>query len=153
VQVGTPGALYRQPGNEFVARFVGESNLIDARVLRVEGDVAVLRQLGGADDALVFEARHAGTPPEAGREVKVLVRPERVALVAPGSPGALAATVESSVFLGEILRIDAVLRGGGGGGEGGRVQLRCLDPRDGRLPVAGEAVHLAWQAGDAWVLA
>lgn len=83
----------------------------------------------------------------AGRQVKVLVRPERIARVAPGTAGALAATVESTVFLGEILRVDAVLPGGA------RVQMRCLDPRDGRLPAIGETVHLAWQAGDAWVLA
>jgi putative spermidine/putrescine transport system ATP-binding protein len=143
VQLGTPGALYRQPGNEFVARFVGESNLLDARVLRSHGDAVVLQ----ADDTHSFEARHAGTPPAAGQRVKVLVRPERVALVAPGTVGALAATVESTVFLGEILRIDAVLPGGA------KVQVRCLDPRDARLPAAGELVHLAWQAGDAWVLA
>ncbi|HEX7867311.1 MAG TPA: ABC transporter ATP-binding protein [Variovorax sp.] len=142
VQVGTPGALYRQPGSEFVAHFVGESNVLDARVLRVQGEDVVLQ----AGDAHVFEARHAGAALALGQQVKVLVRPERVALVAPGTPGAIAATVESTVFLGEILRIDAVLPAGG------RVQVRCLDPRDARQPAIGEAVHLAWQAGDAWVL-
>lgn len=143
VQVGTPGTLYRQPGSEFVARFVGESNVLDARVMRVQGEDVVLQ----AGDAHLFEARHAGAALAPGQQVKVLVRPERVALVAPGTPGALAATVESTVFLGEILRIDAVLA------SGDRVQVRCLDPRDARQPRTGEAVHLAWHAGDAWVLA
>jgi putative spermidine/putrescine transport system ATP-binding protein len=146
VQVGTPGALYRQPGNEFVARFVGESNLLDARVLRTEGGAAVLQ----VDQGQAFEARHAGAPLAPGQQVKVLVRPERIALVAAGTAGAsgaLTATVESTVFLGEISRIDAVLPGGG------KLQVRGLDPRDGRLPAIGDTVHLAWQAGDAWVLA
>jgi putative spermidine/putrescine transport system ATP-binding protein len=146
VQVGTPGALYRQPGNEFVARFVGESNLLDARVLRTEGGAAVLQ----VDQGQAFEARHAGAPLAPGQQVKVLVRPERIALVAAGTSnasGALTATVESTVFLGEISRIDAVLTGGG------KLQVRGLDPRDGRLPAIGDTVHLAWQAGDAWVLA
>jgi putative spermidine/putrescine transport system ATP-binding protein len=146
VQVGTPGALYRQPGNEFVARFVGESNVLDARVLRVEGGAAVLQ----VDQGQAFEARHAGAPLAPGQQVKVLVRPERIALVAAGTSnasGALTATVESTVFLGEISRIDAVLTGGG------KLQVRGLDPRDGRLPAIGDTVHLAWQAGDAWVLA
>jgi putative spermidine/putrescine transport system ATP-binding protein len=146
VQVGTPGALYRQPGNEFVARFVGESNLLDARVLRTEGGAAVLQ----VDQGQAFEARHAGAPLAPGQQVKVLVRPERIALVAAGTAGAsgaLTARVESTVFLGEISRIDAVLPGGG------RLQVRGLDPRDGRLPAIGDTVHLAWQAGDAWVLA
>ncbi|SDI17622.1 ABC transporter ATP-binding protein [Variovorax sp. OV700] len=143
VQVGAPGALYREPGNEFVARFVGESNVLDARVLRVHGNAVTLR----AGEGHGFEARHGGAPLAVGQQVQVLVRPERVSLVDPATAGSLAATVESTVFLGEILRVDAALPGGG------KVQVRCLDPRDGRPPVLGETVHLAWQAGDAWVLA
>jgi putative spermidine/putrescine transport system ATP-binding protein len=143
VQLGTPAELYREPGSPFVARFVGESNLIDASVLRVQSDGAVLQSRAGH----VFEARHAGQALPTGSAVKVLVRPERIALVAADTPGALVATVGSTVFLGEILRIDAQLS------SGEKLQVRCLDPLDAQRPVIGQPVHLAWQACDAWVLA
>ncbi|XAH22548.1 ABC transporter ATP-binding protein [Xylophilus sp. GW821-FHT01B05] len=143
VQLDTAAKLYREPDSAFVARFVGESNLIDARVLQVQPQGVLLRSRAGH----VFEAQHADRAPLVGAEVKVLVRPERIALVAPHTPGALAATVESTVFLGEILRIDARLP------SGELLQVRCLDPLDAQGPTLGQPVHVAWQARDAWVLA
>ncbi|RZM00382.1 MAG: ABC transporter ATP-binding protein [Variovorax sp.] len=142
VQVGTPADLYRAPETEFIARFVGESNLFDATVTDVRPHEASLQGRSGQR----FDARHGGRSLRTGDVVKVLVRPERMALVAPGTPGALAATVRSTVFLGEILRIDATLAGGEA------VQVRCLDPLDARRPEAGQTVHLSWDARDAWVL-
>ena len=142
VQLGAPAALYRAPANDFVARFVGESNLFDATVLEARGDHAVLESRTGHR----FDARHADPALQPGCEVKALVRPERIALVAAGTPGALEATVESTVFLGEILRIDARLP------DGGKVQVRCLDPRDALRPAVGQPVQLHWRADDAWVL-
>ncbi|MDP9899371.1 ABC transporter ATP-binding protein [Variovorax ginsengisoli] len=142
VQLGTPATLYRAPASDFVARFVGESNLLDATVLEARQDHAVLESRAGHR----FEAQHADPALAAGRAVKVLVRPERMALVPAGTPGSLVATVVSTVFLGEILRIDARLP------DGGTVQVRCLDPLDALRPVVGQPVHLHWRASDAWVL-
>ena len=142
VQLGAPAALYRAPANDFVARFVGESNLLDATVLEAQDDHAVLESRTGHR----FEARHADPALQPGCKVTALVRPERIVLVPADTPGALEATVESTVFLGEILRIDARLP------DGGTVQVRCLDPRDALRPVVGQPVHLHWRADDAWVL-
>ncbi len=143
VQLGTPAELYRAPGSDFVARFVGESNLFDATVQELRAGVAWLR---GADGHR-FEAQHGNPAPAQGAAVKVLVRPERITLVAPGTPGAHVAVVQSTVFLGEILRIDALLP------DGTPVQVRCLDPVAAQRPAVGEPVHLFWRAQDAWVLA
>ena len=142
VQLGTPAALYREPSSDFVARFVGESNLFDATVHAVHADLLVLDGLGGHR----FEASRTGQDLAVGRSVKVLVRPERVVLVPAATPGALAATVQSTVFLGEILRIDARLP------DGQAVQVRCLDPQDSQRPEPGQTVHLQWGASDVWVL-
>src|SRR6185503_11325957 len=46
-QVATPRVLYERPTSAFVAGFVGESNLLDAVVLSVDGETAVLRTAGG----------------------------------------------------------------------------------------------------------
>ena len=46
-QVAAPRVLYERPASAFVAGFVGESNLLDAVVLSVEGESAVLRTAGG----------------------------------------------------------------------------------------------------------
>ena len=46
-QVATPRVLYERPASAFVAGFIGESNLLDAVVLSVDGETAVLRTAGG----------------------------------------------------------------------------------------------------------
>src|SRR6478672_11041517 len=46
VQEGTAEDLYYRPGSEFVATFVGRVNLVPARLLGVEGDVATVEALG-----------------------------------------------------------------------------------------------------------
>lgn len=142
VQIGTPADLYRAPENDFVARFVGESNLFDSTVIDVQPHQVLLESRSGHR----FAACHAGRMPLAGDAVKALVRPERMALVPSGTPGSLGAVVQSTVFLGEILRIDARLP------DGQAVQVRCLDPLDAQRPVVGQPVHLHWQARDAWVM-
>ncbi|MDB5820745.1 MAG: Fe3+/spermidine/putrescine transporter ATP-binding protein [Rhizobacter sp.] len=175
VQIGTPGELYRRPCNEFVARFVGESNLIEATVAEVQGEVVRLasqaghafaahRPLGSpvvarsvTDSARASDAvASSGAPPLAasaanasafvGQSVKVLVRPERITLVPQGTPSSLPATVMSIVFLGEILRIDVRLA------SGESLQVRSLDPLESMRPAVGNVVHLAWQPRDAWIV-
>jgi putative spermidine/putrescine transport system ATP-binding protein len=80
-QVGTPSEVYETPATAFVAGFVGASNL-------VEGDLA--RKL-------------AGSP------APFTIRPEKIAMLAPGAaaaPGACAADgrVASALYLGAFTR-------------------------------------------------
>jgi iron(III) transport system ATP-binding protein len=95
VQEGTAEALYRRPASEFVARFIGRVNLVPARVVaagggHVEVEVGERRlRLAGVDAA-----------PASGDKVRLVVRPEAVAL-APGGGDGLAGVVRTRVFLGE----------------------------------------------------
>jgi putative spermidine/putrescine transport system ATP-binding protein len=77
-QVAAPRALYERPANAFVAGFVGESNLLDAVVVSVEGENAVLRTAGG-------RRIHAmGNLARAGDRVVVLLRPDAAVLAEVG---------------------------------------------------------------------
>ena len=40
IQIGTPREIYFRPANDFVAKFVGSTNLLDGKVVRTEGDTA-----------------------------------------------------------------------------------------------------------------
>jgi putative spermidine/putrescine transport system ATP-binding protein len=142
VQLGTPAELYRKPASHFVARFVGESNLLDVQVVERRGDVARVRDAAGFE----FEAGVAGPAIERGA-AKLLVRPERVNFVAAGTAGALPARVTDAVFLGEILRVDVRLA------SGAHVQVRALDGAHANVPRIGDEVHLTWQQADSWVIA
>jgi spermidine/putrescine ABC transporter ATP-binding subunit len=78
-QVAAPRALYERPATAFVAGFVGESNLLDAVVVSVEGESVVLRTGGGQRiDA-------AGSPARVGDRVVVLLRPGAAAVSEAGA--------------------------------------------------------------------
>lgn len=69
-QIGTPTAVYEEPRNLYVARFVGEINIIDAQVVeQLEGRARVRGQ--GLD--VFMRTRQTFTP---GDQVHILLRPE-----------------------------------------------------------------------------
>ena len=58
LQVGTPGEIYNSPNQEFVANFVGTSNLIDGRFVRPEQ--MILRKGGEGIPVRVTDIRFSG---------------------------------------------------------------------------------------------
>ncbi len=85
VQDGTAQQLYYRPATEFVARFIGRTNLISARVLSAnEVEVEGLR-------IALATGRAAGTG------IRLVVRPEMIELAAGTGPG----RIEQRTFLGE----------------------------------------------------
>ena len=156
-QIGSATEVYDHPRTSFVARFVGNANILKGRV--------VSRRPGGAGkETLVFEhpagrggvevpASTAGLPGEP--EIVVAVRSEYIELLPaeaapPGGVGGLAATITGKSFAGGQMRITAALRGGGevtasrhgidsqlGIGE----EVRVSWPPDRAAPVDGGTPH------------
>ena len=100
-QVAQPEALYEEPEREFVARFIGENNLLRGKVVGVEGDFCRV-ETGGQ---IVTAFRVA--PCRFGDSVSVAIRPERVAVAPePGLYGnEFEARIDDIVFLGDHLRL------------------------------------------------
>ncbi len=82
-QVASPREIYTAPVNRFVADFIGETNFLAATP--VAGGVRL-----GTGDVIAAE----------GEGPLLTIRPEQVRLAPPGSPGAIAATVERLVYMG-----------------------------------------------------
>jgi ABC-type Fe3+/spermidine/putrescine transport system ATPase subunit len=102
VQQGTPAEIYYRPAAEYVADFIGSTNLVlgTLRTSAAVGESCVVA-VGGATCNGVLTT-HA----ETGSNVALAIRPESIRLeVGSGSSGettgALAGNVRSSVFLGE----------------------------------------------------
>ncbi|MGH2819366.1 MAG: TOBE domain-containing protein, partial [Actinomycetota bacterium] len=72
-QVGAPQDVYELPATEFVASFLGASNLLDGEIESVDGGVAkVALAAGGAVSV------PASRLPEGGGPVRLGVRPEKL---------------------------------------------------------------------------
>jgi spermidine/putrescine transport system ATP-binding protein len=87
-QIGTPIDVYNEPENRFVARFIGESNIIEAVMIR---DYLV------AFDDFEFICVDKGFPEN--EPVDVVIRPEDIDIVKPEDAN-LTGTVKSVIFKG-----------------------------------------------------
>ncbi len=87
-QIGTPTDIYNEPVNEFVANFIGESNIIEGVMLQ--------------DKVVMFEGRKFDCVDEGFAEnevVDVVIRPEDLDIV-PREAGKLKGVVKSVLFKG-----------------------------------------------------
>lgn len=73
-QVGSPREIYQQPATEFVARFIGRSNVLPVDLVRTDGHNPVVRLPGGAE-LTVAGPRWAK---DEARSLGLSVRPEDV---------------------------------------------------------------------------
>ncbi len=87
-QIGTPQDIYNEPENAFVADFIGESNIVDGKMVK---DFYV--EFSGSS----FDCLDKGF--EKNELVDVVVRPEDVDIV-PEGQGQLTGVVTSVAFLG-----------------------------------------------------
>ncbi len=100
--IGSPQDIYDSPTTEFVATFLGASNLLEGCVTSVDGSVATVTLTNGWTLCV-----RVGRLPEAraGASVKVGVRPEKISIatsdVAPGTErNSLRGRVKVSTFTG-----------------------------------------------------
>ncbi|MQB01159.1 MAG: polyamine ABC transporter ATP-binding protein [Actinobacteria bacterium] len=99
-QIGAPHDVYEGPQTEFVASFLGASNLLEGEIEGVEGDRAKVRLAVGTTISLPAERL-----PRREGAVRIGVRPEKLHIRTPDSsdreePNAVDATVDISTYTG-----------------------------------------------------
>jgi len=93
-QVGTPGDVYDNPASPFVYQFLGNVNLFEGRVNRGIADVSG-RRLAAPEYDSVVDAR-----------ATAYVRPHDIDVGVQASDSAVAATVDHTVALGSVVRLE-----------------------------------------------
>jgi putative spermidine/putrescine transport system ATP-binding protein len=119
-QVATTTEIYERPANDFVADFVGESNIFHGTV-SAPGTVAL-------DNGRTLEV--ASNLP-AGRKVGVLMRPERFSA---GGANSFAGEVIEAVYLGTSFKLRLACEGG--------LELLVRQPAKGPLPATGVRIEV-----------
>lgn len=94
-QVGPPDAIYRHPQDPFVARFVGDVNVLPGRYQSRDEQAVVV--LGDSVMRLPSERVQA----DVGERLDLYLRPEHIHLVPLGPETRLSATVVAHVFQGD----------------------------------------------------
>jgi iron(III) transport system ATP-binding protein len=127
-QEGTAEDLYRHPASEFVAQFIGRTNLLAARVVAVDARGTAVEVAGYR---LQIEGQNPAAQP--GQAVRLVVRPETIDLTGAEAGGGLPGRVVSRMYLGE--KVEYHVRVGED-----LIQVTSYNPRV--TYAAGEAVSL-----------
>jgi spermidine/putrescine ABC transporter ATP-binding subunit len=141
LQVGAPNEIYDEPGSQFVAGFVGVSNLLELEVESFEDGFAKLA-LGPRDRVLA--SVEEGVRP--GQRVTVTIRPERIEIAENDSIRDAArcharGTVRESLYAGPTTRFVVELDGGG---ELMVVRQNAQTGFEDAEALRGKAVTLVW---------
>jgi len=145
-QIGTPDSVYHEPETAFVARFIGDSNLLVADGTTVEDGALAVDTPSGT-------VRAAEWSDDAGDGV-VVVRPEAVEFGNEGNT--VTGTLEQRIYTGEMTEFVVNVSGNEGGStdETGREirEFRVQAPGDVPLSAVdgsvGETVRLCWDPAD-----
>ena len=104
-QVGVAEEIYEHPQTEFVAGFIGISNIIEGTVSKVEDNLSTI-EIGDS------KVRVEMTGINVGERVRVLIRPEKINLSTDGASDSLAGTIGSAIYLGESTQWRVMLGSG-----------------------------------------
>lgn len=146
-QIGTPREIYEKPVNLFVAKFIGETNILEAKIIQSQPDETQI-ELIGLDTVLVKKQQLSFDQP-----VSVIIRPEDTQ--AWGSyetpkdcTNCLPARVEEIIYKGSTVDLVVRLRNG----QAFSV-TEFFDENDSRLEYTrGEEIILTWPEGWEMVL-
>ena len=127
-QVGSPGDIYDRPATEFVAGFIGDSNLLQARP-DTQGRLCLV------DDT---DLGIRGNQP-----AKVMIRPEALQIA---SNGPLSGQVSDLVYSGAATHFTVAL-----GNDVGAVQIQQASASAAGIGI-GDSVHVAFDPDQLWVL-
>ncbi len=104
-QVGTSREIYEKPLNRFVADFIGDANMIESKVIQINGSIATIR-IGDQIDFMMENKTEASK----GSMVYVVVRPERIRRQAndEATEVAISGKVTQAKYIGNLIsyRVD-----------------------------------------------
>lgn len=138
-QVGAPEHTYELPATEFVASFLGASNLLAGEIEGANGDVAKVRLKAGATVSLPSQRL-----PASSGHVRVGVRPEKLDIREIGdgaisaADNAIDATVQLSTYTGVATTYECITQ------DGARVVVYMQNLGARKAPGAQTRVRLSW---------
>ena len=136
-QVGTPAEIYSYPETEFVAKFVGQINLLAVDIVNPpNGLVKVGQQAVRTSRAVNF--------PE-GNPLRLAIRPEELNPGHVEGANNLTGIVDAITYLGSIVRLRINI-------EGNLVLMDMFNERKLHLPVVGDPFELNFDADACWLL-
>ena len=143
VQEGKPREIYEQPADDFVAAFVGQSNLFAGTVRQIIGQ-SIEIDLGSLMVHVALPAAEA--PPKSGAKVVFSIRPEAIELYGEGGGtptdcNRIDGEVVASAYQGSSVEYEIMSLGQ-------TIKARAINPKGKRLYQRGERVSVTFRPED-----
>jgi len=142
MQIGSPTEVYERPANEFVAKFLGDANILSGTVRSVADNLVQV----SLNNGLIVSSSVAVTV-RAGMPVKVSVRPERIRISAspPQMRNSFKGRIEERIYVGSDVRYHILV---------GDQRLVVEDKVRGlaTLHSTGEHVFVGWDESNSVIL-
>jgi spermidine/putrescine transport system ATP-binding protein len=146
-QIGGPEAVYERPQTEFVAGFLGASNLLDGQVQEQRNGFLSIRLADGRSVAVP----NGSDSPASGSRVKVGVRPEKIRLeVENGEPGREWNSVSGTLRIATYVGVSHQYTVDGPEGRTLTVYEQNLGAET--IPAPGQQVRLRWRPEHTFVV-
>jgi spermidine/putrescine transport system ATP-binding protein len=140
-QIGESEDIYERPLTEFVAGFIGVSNIIEGTVERIAGDISIVNT-GNAT------VRAPADGLKTGERVRLLIRPEKISISKEIGSDCLRGTIESEIYLGESTHWKISI----GDGQSLTVLEQNREPYCSKESRVGQSVSVLWAPESAVIL-
>jgi spermidine/putrescine transport system ATP-binding protein len=145
-QVGAPQDVYDHPATEFVARFLGASNLLDGALEGQDGELVRIRTASGDLISAPAESLRPGLD-----RVKAGVRPEKISLrevgeSAPQGWNSVIGRIQLATFVGVSYQYTIE------GPAGTILTVFAQNAGTGWMPSPGDPVRLLWRPENTFVV-
>jgi spermidine/putrescine transport system ATP-binding protein len=138
-QLGDPEFVYENPSTEFVAGFLGASNLLEGEVKESNNGMSTVSLTSGGS----VTVPNARIPADAGNRLKVGVRPEKVAIARgsdiPEGRNGIVGTVTMTTYIGVSHQYRVATQ------DGAVLTVYVQNLGADEAPRQGEQVSLAWK--------
>lgn len=132
-QLAAPKDIYEHPKTKFVASFIGETNLLDAMVLSIDGDKAVIGTEVGKATVMIEPKKKI----KVSDGVAVSIRPENMKFSKTPVEGfSIKGVVKEQIFVGNLIKMMITLN------DGTEIRINRFDADD--LAENGELLYLYW---------
>lgn len=145
-QIGTPTDLYDRPGTQFIAEFLGDSNVFHGKVTSLNNELVTVESEHGQSFSAATDESY-----EKGTDVVIMVRPEKVQITKEidhtKTVNVVQAKVKESIYLGESFKYMLETSFG----ETVTVKKQ-IDKIAEQIFENGDTVYMTWEAANAVVL-
>ena len=99
-QDGTPQEIYQNPKTVFVADFIGESNIINGKIVSINDNISVIEII----DNIKFNVPSADTD-SVNDNIKIMVRPENIKISKNNIKGSIQGVIKEIVYDGAVTKL------------------------------------------------